>query len=80
MTQRSLGLVGLGRMGGNMARRLARGGVRVVGYDATPGAAGDAAKASGAIVAASSPSALVAGAARPARRLAHGAGRRADAS
>jgi 6-phosphogluconate dehydrogenase len=28
-----IGLVGLGRMGGNMARRLARGGVRVVGYD-----------------------------------------------
>jgi 6-phosphogluconate dehydrogenase len=28
-----LGLVGLGRMGGNMARRLAGGGVRVVGYD-----------------------------------------------
>ena len=35
----ALGLVGLGRMGGNMARRLARAGVRVVGYDATPGAA-----------------------------------------
>jgi 6-phosphogluconate dehydrogenase len=28
-----IGLVGLGRMGGNMARRLARGGVRVVGFD-----------------------------------------------
>ena len=28
-----LGLIGLGRMGGNMARRLARAGVRVVGYD-----------------------------------------------
>ena len=28
-----IGLVGLGRMGGNMARRLARQGVRVVGYD-----------------------------------------------
>ena len=28
-----IGLVGLGRMGGNMARRLSRGGVRVVGYD-----------------------------------------------
>jgi 6-phosphogluconate dehydrogenase len=39
MTQLSLGLVGLGRMGGNMARRLARAGVRVVGHDATPGAA-----------------------------------------
>ncbi len=34
-----LGLVGLGRMGGNMARRLARARVRVVGHDATPGAA-----------------------------------------
>jgi 6-phosphogluconate dehydrogenase len=32
-----LGIVGLGRMGGNMARRLARGGVRVVGCDADPG-------------------------------------------
>jgi 6-phosphogluconate dehydrogenase len=29
-----IGLVGLGRMGGNMACRLARGGVRVVGFDA----------------------------------------------
>ena len=29
-----IGLVGLGRMGANMARRLARGGVRVVGFDA----------------------------------------------
>jgi 6-phosphogluconate dehydrogenase len=28
-----LGIVGLGRMGGNMARRLARGGVRVFGFD-----------------------------------------------
>ena len=28
-----IGLVGLGRMGGNMARRLARGGVEVVGFD-----------------------------------------------
>jgi 6-phosphogluconate dehydrogenase len=39
MTQLALGLVGLGRMGGNMARRLARGGTRIVGHDATPGAA-----------------------------------------
>ena len=44
MTQLSLGLVGLGRMGGNMARRLARGGVRVVGFDATPGSAAALAK------------------------------------
>ena len=29
----NIGIVGLGRMGGNMARRFARGGVRVVGYD-----------------------------------------------
>ncbi len=28
-----IGIVGLGRMGGNMARRLARGGVAVVGFD-----------------------------------------------
>jgi len=28
-----IGLIGLGRMGGNMARRLARAGVRVVGFD-----------------------------------------------
>ena len=28
-----IGIVGLGRMGANMARRLARGGVHVVGYD-----------------------------------------------
>ncbi len=29
-----IGIVGLGRMGGNMARRLARGGVEVIGFDA----------------------------------------------
>ena len=29
----NIGIVGLGRMGGNMARRLARGGVQVTGYD-----------------------------------------------
>ena len=28
-----IGIVGLGRMGGNMARRLARGGTRVVAWD-----------------------------------------------
>src|SRR4051812_35422907 len=28
-----IGFVGLGRMGGNMARRLARNGVEVIGYD-----------------------------------------------
>jgi len=31
-----IGMVGLGRMGGNMARRLARGRVAVVGYDESP--------------------------------------------
>jgi 6-phosphogluconate dehydrogenase len=31
-----LGMVGLGRMGGNMARRLLRGGHRVVAYNRTP--------------------------------------------
>ena len=33
----NIGIVGLGRMGGNMARRLARGGVRVVGFDPDAG-------------------------------------------
>src|SRR5436190_23564584 len=28
-----IGMVGLGRMGGNMAKRLARGGVSVIGFD-----------------------------------------------
>ena len=31
-----IGMVGLGRMGGNMARRLARGGHRVVGFNRSP--------------------------------------------
>jgi 6-phosphogluconate dehydrogenase len=33
-----IGMIGLGRMGGSMARRLARGGVHVVGFDADPAA------------------------------------------
>src|SRR5271166_788200 len=33
-----IGMVGLGRMGGNMARRLARGGVEPVGFDPNPDA------------------------------------------
>ncbi len=41
-----------------MARRLSRGGIRVVGHDATPGAA-DALAAEGVLSAASSPAALV---------------------
>jgi 6-phosphogluconate dehydrogenase len=47
-----IGLIGLGRMGGNMARRLARAGVRVVGYD-PDAAARDALASEGAIEAAS---------------------------
>ena len=31
-----IGMIGLGRMGGNMAKRLAAGGHRVVGYDMSP--------------------------------------------
>jgi 6-phosphogluconate dehydrogenase len=33
-----IGMVGLGRMGANMARRLARGGIEVVGFDPNPDA------------------------------------------
>jgi 6-phosphogluconate dehydrogenase len=33
-----IGIVGLGRMGASMARRLARGGARVIGYDRDPAA------------------------------------------
>jgi 6-phosphogluconate dehydrogenase len=45
-----LGLIGLGKMGGNMARRLVEAGHRVVGFDLTPAnvAAATAAGASGA--------------------------------
>src|SRR5438445_13472351 len=35
-----IGMVGLGRMGANMARRLARGGAEVVGFDSDAGARG----------------------------------------
>ena len=38
-----LGMIGLGRMGANMAERLRRGGHRVVGYDPNPAAGADAA-------------------------------------
>ena len=44
-----LAMVGLGRMGGNMARRLLRGGVEVVGYDRTPGAVEEVAASDGLI-------------------------------
>jgi 6-phosphogluconate dehydrogenase len=61
-----IGIVGLGRMGGNMARRLARGGVAVTGYD--PDSATRAALAhEGAIRDAASLEALVA--ALPAPRV-----------
>jgi len=36
MSAMDIGIVGLGRMGANMARRLARGGVNVLGYDRSP--------------------------------------------
>ena len=35
-TGRTLGMIGLGKMGGNMAERLRRGGHEVVGYDRSP--------------------------------------------
>ncbi len=37
---RTIGMVGLGRMGGNMAERLRRGGLTVLGYDRAPSAPG----------------------------------------
>ena len=55
----NIGLVGLGRMGANMARRLARGGVRVIGFD--PDAAVRHSLGEEGIVAAQSLSELVAG-------------------
>ena len=39
-----LGMIGLGRMGGNMARRLIRGGHQVVAYDRDPAAVADVTK------------------------------------
>ena len=59
-----IGLVGLGRMGGNMARRLARGGVRVVGFDPDP-ATCEALAAESAIASASSVIELARGLAPP---------------
>ena len=35
----TLGMIGLGRMGGNMAERLRRGGHTVIGYDRSPDSA-----------------------------------------
>ncbi len=48
-----IGMVGLGRMGGNMARRLRRGGIEVVAYDRTVAVAQQLATETGATVAAS---------------------------
>src|SRR5262249_30686752 len=39
-----IGIIGLGRMGGNMARRLRRGGVEVIGFDADPATGASLAK------------------------------------
>ncbi len=39
MTERTVGMVGLGNMGGRMARRLVDAGITVVGFDPRPGAA-----------------------------------------
>ncbi len=58
-----LGMIGLGRMGGNMARRLLQGGHRVVGFD--PGAAAVAALEGAGGVGAASLDALVAALPRP---------------
>jgi 6-phosphogluconate dehydrogenase len=48
-----IGLIGLGKMGGNMARRLRRGGVEVVGFDRDPAAAAALAAECGVVAAAS---------------------------
>ncbi|MBP7711230.1 MAG: decarboxylating 6-phosphogluconate dehydrogenase [Gammaproteobacteria bacterium] len=44
-----LAMLGLGRMGGNMARRLLRGGVEVVGYNRSPATAEELAREEGLI-------------------------------
>ena len=62
-----IGIIGLGRMGGNMAERLRRGGHTIVGYDqAAPTRDVDSLEA------------LVAALAAPARRVGHGPGRWPD--
>lgn len=48
-----LAMVGLGKMGGNMTRRLRRGGVEVVGYDRTPSVVAGLAAEEGVIAASS---------------------------
>lgn len=49
----NIAMIGLGKMGGNMARRLLRGGHRVVGYDHNPGAVAELAAEAGLVPAAS---------------------------
>ena len=46
-----LGLIGLGKMGGNMARRLSRGGIRTVGFDLSSTAAAELAAETGMVAA-----------------------------
>ena len=48
-----IAMIGLGKMGGNMARRLLRGGHRVVGYDRNPDAVNELAEDAGLVPAAS---------------------------
>ena len=52
-----LGMIGLGRMGANMAQRLHRGGIRVTGFD--PGQAARERMASAGVATAASLEALV---------------------
>ena len=62
-----LGMIGLGRMGANMVRRLRRAGIEVIGFDRDPGIAHDLARESG-VTAAESVESLVEGL-RPPRAL-----------
>ncbi len=56
----ALAMIGLGRMGGNMLRRLARGGVRGIGYDAAAAARAALADEPGVSVADSLPATIAA--------------------
>ncbi len=72
-----IGMIGLGRMGGNMSRRLARAGIEVVAWDRSADARGaiaiEAARAGGRHARGAGR-----GAAGTTRGLDHAAGRRAD--
>ena len=46
-----LAMIGLGKMGGNMARRLLKGGIRVVGLNRSEGATRQLAKEAGLVAA-----------------------------